>query len=114
MLDMKDTELKKLKIRFDDVSQGSTTPEIFELCRAGSHLVDEIRARALRWTTEPPNVAGWYWYRCINLPSLSYCIEAYGSGDYLMFGSKRDDLHPQMPVTIEGFEWAGPIPAPLD
>lgn len=40
---MNDAELLKLKHRFDDVCQSSTTPELFELCRAGSHLVDSIR-----------------------------------------------------------------------
>lgn len=38
-------ELLKLKHEFDDVYQGSTTPELFELCRAGSNLVDAIRAQ---------------------------------------------------------------------
>ncbi|MDY0204809.1 MAG: Lar family restriction alleviation protein [Desulfovibrio desulfuricans] len=69
--------------------------------------------RALTWTTEPPKVAGWYWCRpsTLNMPR---CVEVYGAWEQLMFGSKRDDYNPQMPVTREGFEWAGPIPMPLE
>ena len=62
---MNDAELLKLKHRFDDVCQSSTTSELFELCRAGSHLVDTLRSipRALTWTHEPPRVAGPYYVR---------------------------------------------------
>ncbi len=42
---MSDEELLKLKHKFDDVYQSSTTPELFELCRAGSNLVDTVRAQ---------------------------------------------------------------------
>lgn len=73
----------------------------------------ESLPRALTWTTEPPKVAGWYWCRpsTLNMPR---CVEVYGAWEQLMFGSKRDDFNPQMPVTREGFEWAGPIPTPLE
>lgn len=72
----------------------------------------ERRHNALTWTTEPPKVAGWYWCRPSKL-NMPRCVEVYGAWEQLMFGSKRDDYNPQIPVTREGFEWAGPIPAPL-
>lgn len=73
----------------------------------------ERRRGYLTWTTEPPKVAGWYWCRpsTLNMPR---CVEVYGAWEHLMFGSKRDDFNPQMPVTRKGFEWAGPIPTPLE
>ena len=73
----------------------------------------ERRYNALTWTTVPPNVPGWYWCRpsTLNMPR---CVEVYGAWEQLMFGSKRDDFNPQMPVTREGFEWAGSIPTPLE
>ena len=73
----------------------------------------ERRRSALRWTHEPPKVAGWYWCRASTL-NMPRCVEVYGGWEQLMFGSKRDDFNPQMPVTREGFEWAGPIPEPLE
>lgn len=83
-------------------------------------FADEISAiaawnspRALTWTTEPPKVAGWYWCRPSEL-NMPRCVEVYGAREQLMFGSKRDDFNPQVPVTKEGFEWAGPIPTPLE
>jgi Lar family restriction alleviation protein len=71
----------------------------------------ERRRSALTWTTDPPRVAGWYWCRASTL-NMPRCVEVYGAWEQLMFGSKRDDFNPQMPVTREGFEWAGPIPTP--
>ena len=69
--------------------------------------------RALRWTHEPPKVAGWYW--CGECKSgVTLCVEVYGASSFLLFGSKRDDFNPQRPVTVDGIEWAGPIPAPID
>ena len=112
---MNDAELLKLKHRFDDVCQSSTTSELFELCRAGSHLVDTLRSipRALTWTHEPPNVAGWYWCRQCK-SGVTLCVEVYGASSFLLFGSKRDDFNPQRPVTVDGIEWAGPIAPPVE
>lgn len=68
--------------------------------------------RALTWTHEPPKVAGWYWCReCKS--GVTLCVEVYGASSFLLFGSKRDDFNPQRPVTVDGIEWAGPIPAPI-
>ena len=68
--------------------------------------------RALRWTHEPPKVAGWYWCReCKS--GVTLCVEVYGASIFLLFGSKRDDFNPQRPVTVDGIEWAGPIASPI-
>lgn len=69
--------------------------------------------RALHWTHEPPKVAGWYWCReCKS--GVTLCVEVYGASSFLLFGSKRDDFNPQRPVTVDGIEWGGPIPSPID
>ena len=74
---------------------------------------DLPRYRPLTWTYEPPKVAGWYWCReCKS--GVTLCVEVYGASSFLLFGSKRDDFNPQRPVTVDGIEWAGPIPAPID
>lgn len=68
---------------------------------------------ALTWTNEPPKVAGWYWCRLSRL-NMPRCVEVYGSEDGLRFGSGDSWREPSMAVESEGFEWAGPIPAPID
>lgn len=63
--------------------------------------------RALTWTTEPPKVAGWYW--CMDIDkSEGYPIISY-----------YDDwaISTVLPKINQGkvrFEWAGPIPTPLE
>lgn len=57
--------------------------------------------RALTWTTEPPKVAGWYWWR-----DVSHKGEA--TIQY-MSQSQVERLK-----TYPGEEWAGPIPTPLE
>ena len=69
--------------------------------------------RALRWTHEPPKVAGWYWCRLSRL-NMPRCVEVYGSEDGLRFGSGDNWREPSMSVESEGFEWAGPIPLPVE
>lgn len=69
--------------------------------------------RALRWTTEPPKVAGWYWWRLSRL-NIQHCVEVYGSEDGLRVGSGESWREPSISVESDAFEWAGPIPRPLD
>ena len=45
MAKISNDELLRLKHKFDDVYQSSTTPELFELCRAGSNMVYTVRAQ---------------------------------------------------------------------
>lgn len=87
-------------------SCGASGPRVF---------ADEISAiaawnsppRALTWTTEPPKVAGWYW--CMDIDkSEGYPIISY-----------YDDwaISTVLPKINQGkvrFEWAGPIPTPLE
>lgn len=57
--------------------------------------------RPLKWTHEPPKVAGWYWWR-----------------DVSHKGEATTLYMPQPQVerikTYPGEEWAAPIPAPLE
>lgn len=101
---MNDAELLKLKHRFDDVCQSSTTPELFELCRAGSHLVDSIRTlpRALTGTHEPPKVAGWYWVR------------QQGESFDLIQHYNQNDIDAGFDNEIRLKQWAGPIAPPVE
>ena len=81
-------------------------------------LVDNADAwfllpRALTWTHEPPQVAGWYWCRVSKLyqPRL---VEVYESEDGLRFGSGDSWQDQSIAVESGDFEWAGPIPAPIE
>ena len=70
-----------------------------------------IEPRALRWTHEPPKVAGQYWQRKIGYPQSATIasIDDFGSG--MRCKSTWGDR------TIEKwseFEWAGPIAPPVE
>ncbi len=108
---MNDAELLKLKHSFDDVCQSSTTPELFELCRAGSHLVDAIRAmpRALTWTHEPPKVAGWYPWRARKGQNMTM-IQIHVFNDVCGFW----DGNGVYIIDLTRGEWAGPIAPPVE
>lgn len=60
--------------------------------------------RALRFTSDPPKVAGWYWLRDLNFPEES-CIVCISNQQ-----SERLCEKGAIPFT----EYAGPIPTPLD
>lgn len=111
---MNDAELLKLKHRFDDVCQSSTTPELFELCRAGSHLVDSIRTlpRALPWTHEPPKVAGWYWYQLDGHAAEPRKIDSSFDGEEYL--GVRDGWYVNRITKKPHVKWAGPIAPPVD
>lgn len=51
--------------------------------------------RALEWTTEPPKVPGWYWYKTSSHLGIT----------------KFPELCDR---TREGWQWAGPIPEPRE
>lgn len=58
--------------------------------------------RALHWTTEPPNVAGWYWLRCTaddDFPIIRHVTQRDADEGFAVLSNR---------------EWAGPIPAPLE
>lgn len=54
--------------------------------------------RALEWTTEPPKVPGWYWYR--HKPSRTIAMI-------------NVDVEPIEYESLPG-QWAGPIPEPCE
>lgn len=62
--------------------------------------------RALRWTAEPPKVAGWYWY------SMGYghtvCLLVCADGKAKLGKDHFTDSE------LLGGKWAGPIPAPVE
>ena len=67
--------------------------------------------RALRWTHEPPKVAGWYFQRAMGKEKTQRIafVSATLSGLHCKCGcSSRPLAH-----WVE-FEWAGPIPTPID
>ena len=68
-----------------------------------------IKPRALRWTYEPPRVAGWYPWRSgkgQNMTMIQIHIFNGVCGFWDGNGVFKTDLN-------RG-EWAGPIPAPID
>ena len=52
--------------------------------------------RHLRWTKEPPQVPGWYWFRNMSKPQIVH-----------LNGVKNRKPHP-------ADEWAGPIQEPVE
>lgn len=62
--------------------------------------------RALRWTTEPPTVAGWYWYSMGK--GHAVCLLVCADGKAKLSKDHFTDAE------LLGGEWAGPIPAPVE
>ena len=68
--------------------------------------------RALRWTNEPPKVAGWYW-RKETAKDRAHVF--HFTGNWEDYGEHwESDRVCQLPLILNGNLWAGPIPAPLD
>ena len=71
----------------------------------------ERRRGLLTWTTEPPKVPGWYFQRAMGKEKTQRIafVSATLSGLHCKCGcSSRPLAH------WVGFEWAGPIPPPID
>ena len=70
-----------------------------------------IKPRALTWTTEPPKVAGWYFQRTAGEDQTINVAYVYSglAGLYCKCGCRNTPLKCWI-----GFEWAGPISAPID
>ncbi len=78
--------------------------------------------RALRWTTEPPTVAGWYWMGTNSkIDHVANAEKKNCGGVYEIMPVKiidgracYDMKFEDSPIVIdtEIFEWAGPIDAP--
>ena len=72
----------------------------------------ERRPRALTWTTEPPKVAGWYWRK---KTAKDRAHVFHFTGNLEDYGEHwESDRVCQLPLTLNGNLWAGPISAPID
>ena len=68
--------------------------------------------RALRWTHEPPKVAGWYW-RKETVADRAHVF--HFTGNWEDYGEHwESDRVCQLPLNLNGNLWAGPISAPID
>ena len=74
-------------------------------------LWENIEPRALRWTHEPPKVAGWYFQRTAGEDQTINVAYVYSglAGLYCKCGCRNTPLKCWI-----GFEWAGPIAPPID
>ena len=79
--------------------------------------VDDVGAwnalpRALRWTHEPPKVAGWYW-RKETVADRAHVF--HFTGNWEDYGEHwESDRVCQLPLNLNGNLWAGPIAPPID
>ena len=64
--------------------------------------------RALRWTHEPPKVAGWYWWRTSKGQNVN-TIQVWSRSGVLGYC-----LDTEFITDLNRGEWAGPIPAPIE
>ena len=65
--------------------------------------------RALTWTTEPPKVAGKYWWRPVG-KKLGHIRDMFVRSGEIGFL----DMNNRFIKDIDDGEWAGPIPPPID
>lgn len=76
--------------------------------------------RRLRWTTEPPQEPGWYWYRNTNKLDVHIVCISYEWDEHMVdfelaarFVLETPyNWHNPHPVVLMDGEWAGPIPEP--
>ena len=68
--------------------------------------------RALRWTHEPPKVAGWYWRK---ETAADRAHVFHFTGNWEDYGEHwESDRVCQLPLNLNGNLWAGPIYPPID
>ncbi len=75
-----------------------------------AHAAQFLREFAvLRWTKELPAKLGWYWYRLPSTPKSESIgrIVKMGNGSLRLEGEQRLEY-------CQGWEWAGPIPEPIE
>ena len=68
----------------------------------------ERRRSALMWTTEPPKVAGWYWWRTSKGQNVN-TIQVWSRSGVLGYCFDTEFI-----TTLDRGEWAGPIPTPIE
>ena len=64
--------------------------------------------RALTWTTEPPKVVGWYWWRTSKGQNVN-TIQVWSRSGVLGYCFDTEFI-----TTLDRGEWAGPIPMPIE
>lgn len=68
--------------------------------------------RALRWTHEPPKVAGWYWRK---ETAADRAHVFHFTGNWEDYGEHwESDRVCQLPLNLNGNLWAGPIAPPIE
>ena len=68
--------------------------------------------RALRWTHEPPKVAGWYW-RKETVADRAHVF--HFTGNWEDYGEHwESDRVCQLPLILNDNLWAGPIAPPIE
>ena len=88
-----------------------TSGPIADDAESAKKLWDSL-PRSLRWTHEPPKVAGWYW-RKETMADRAHVF--HFTGNWEDYGERwESDRVCQLPLILNGNLWAGPIPAPLD
>ena len=64
--------------------------------------------RAIRWTHEPPKVAGWYWWRTSKGQNVN-TIQVWSRSGVLGYCFDTEFI-----TALDRGEWAGPIAPPID
>lgn len=68
--------------------------------------------RSLRWTHEPPKVAGWYWRK---ETAADRAHVFHFTGNWEDYGEHwESDRVCQLPLNLNGNLWAGPIAPPVE
>ncbi len=71
-----------------------------------------IKPRALRWTHEPPKVAGWYWYQLDGHAAEPRKIDSSFDGEEYL--GVRDGWYVNRITKKPHVKWAGPIAPPIE
>ena len=72
------------------------------------NTIEQAEARALTWTTEPPKVAGWYWWRTSKGQNVN-TIQVWSRSGVLGYCFDTEFI-----TALDRGEWAGPIAPPVD
>ena len=84
------------------------------VCRVGDTVREDCikrwnaLPRALRWTNEPPKVAGWYWWRTSKGQNVN-TIQVWSRSGVLGYCFDTEFI-----TALDRGEWAGPIPPPVE
>lgn len=101
---------------------GVTTYTGMSIVEHIAQLQAQLAALTLTWTTEKPNVGGWYFYRNeMGVTSCKYItrleMEFYEAGIKSLFSIpvvRTDDNPASVWISPQAGEWAGPVLAPKE